>query len=263
MRRKMRVWIWLAWFLAGLASAAVRTEVLEYRIEGEPFTGYLAWDDKVSGARPGVLVVHEWWGHNEYARRRARELAAAGYVALALDMYGKGRVTEHPDDAKRFMQAVLAEQGLARRRFEAAYRLLLAQPQTDRTHVAAIGYCFGGGVVLNMARAGLPLDAVVSFHGMLGTDRPARPGTVRPRVLVFTGEADPFVPGEQVAAFEREMRAAGARFELIRYPGVKHAFTNPDADRLGREYDLPLKYDAQADRDAWQRMLAFLRQALR
>lgn len=241
------------------AMAGIRTETLDYVVDGHHFTAYVAWDDDMAGKRPGVLVVHEWWGHNDYARRRARQLAEAGYVGLALDMYGDGKVTEHPDDAKKFMQAVLAEKGAARRRFEAALKLLKARPQTDPERIAAIGYCFGGGVVLNMARAGLDLDGVVSFHGSLGTDTPASPGSIRAEVLVFTGADDPFAPPQTVQAFEAEMKAAGARYTLVSYPGVMHSFTNPDADRLGKQYGMPLKYDAHADRDSWQQTLAFLR----
>lgn len=215
------------------ATATVHGEQVSYTVDARTFTGYIARDDSVRGKRPGILVVHEWWGHNNYARRRARQLAEAGYIAMALDMYGKGKVTEHPADAKRFMQAVLSEKGAAQKRFEAALAVLRNQPETDTAHIAAIGYCFGGGVVLNMARAGLDLDGVVSFHGSLGTDTRAAPGDIKADILVFTGTADPFSPPGQVDAFEAEMKAAGAHYRLVRYPGVKHSFTNPDADRLG------------------------------
>jgi dienelactone hydrolase len=241
------------------AASAIKTGEITYQVGGQPFTGFIAWDDSIKGKRPGVLVVHEWWGHNAYARKRAKQLAEEGYVALALDMYGAGKVTEHPDNAKQFMQAVLAEKGAARKRFEAARKLLAARLETDADHIAAIGYCFGGGVVLNMARAGLDLDGVVSFHGSLGTDTPAAPGSIKADILVFTGEDDPFAPKEQVEAFEAEMKAAGARYRVIRYPGVKHSFTNPDADRLGKANDMPLEYNAAADRDSWEKTLVFFR----
>lgn len=246
-------------FLSLDAASAIKTEKIAYQIDGHAFTGYVAWDDRVAARRPGVLVVHEWWGHNEYARRRAVQLAEAGYVALALDMYGDGKVTEHPEDAKQFMQAVLAEKGAARKRFEVARKLLLERPETDPDHIAAIGYCFGGGVVLSMARAGLDLDGVASFHGSLGTDTPAAPGSIKAEVLVFTGADDPFAPAEQVDGFEAEMKTAGARYQVIRYPGVKHSFTNPDADRLGKANDMPLEYNEAADKDSWVKTLAFLK----
>lgn len=241
------------------ATAAIQTEEITYRVEGHDFKGYVAWDDSVEGKRPGVLVVHEWWGHNAYARKRATQLAEAGYVALALDMYGDGKVAVHPDDAKQFMQAVLAEKGAARKRFEAALEQLTARSETDPEHIAAIGYCFGGGVVLNMARAGLDLDGVASFHGSLGTDAPAASGSIKADILVFTGEDDPFAPPEQVDAFEAEMKAAGASYQLVRYPGVRHSFTNPDADRFGKKFEMPLEYNAEADRDSWEKTLAFFK----
>ncbi len=250
--------------LAGLllslnAIAAIQTEEITYKVDDKVFTGYVAWDDQVKGKRPGILVVHEWWGHNAYARKRAVQLAEAGYVALALDMYGKGKVASHPDDAKKFMQKVLAEKGAARKRFEAAKKQLEARPEIDSAHIAAIGYCFGGGVVLNMARAGMDLDGVVSFHGSLGTDAPAEAGSIKADVLVFTGLDDPFAPPEQVDAFDTEMKSAKADYQIIRYPGVKHSFTNPDADQIGKTYGMPLEYNAEADRDSWQKMLAFFK----
>ena len=255
-----RILILLACLLSSLsATAAIQTEEITYQIDGQSFTGYVAWDDSIKGKRPGVLVVHEWWGHNAFARKRATQLAEAGYVALALDMYGDGKIAEHPDDAKQFMQAVLAEKGAALKRFEAAREQLALRSETDPEYIAAIGYCFGGGVVLNMARAGLDLDGVASFHGSLGTDAPAAAGSIKANILVFTGDDDPFAPPEQVDAFEAEMKAADANYQLVRYPGVKHSFTNPDADSFGKKFDMPLEYNAEADRDSWEKTLAFFK----
>ncbi len=246
------------YFFAAAALAVVQGARVDYTVDGRHFTGWMAWDDAIAGRRPGVLVVHEWWGHNAYARRRAEMLAEAGYTAFALDMYGEGRTAGHPDDARRFMQAVLADLPAAERRFRAARAVLARHPTVDPGRIAAIGYCFGGGIVLHMARVGEDLDGVVSFHGSLGTDRPAGPGAVKARVLVFTGGDDPFAPPELVRAFEEEMRAAGARLELHVYPGVKHSFTNPEADALAARFGMPLAYDRAADRDSWRRTLAFL-----
>lgn len=248
---------------AGTAAAALRTEVVEYRIGDETFSGYLAWDDAVEGKRPGVLVVHEWWGHNPYARRRAEMLAGLGYTAFALDMYGGGRLAEHPDEAKAFMSAVTSNMPAAEARFGKALEVLQRQDTVDPERVAAIGYCFGGGMVLHMARAGMDLDGVASFHGSLGTQSPAQPGRVKASVLVLNGAADPFVPPEQVQAFEQEMQAAGVDFTLVNYPGVKHSFTNPDADRFGEQFDMPLAYDAGADADSWEQLQAFLKKIFR
>jgi dienelactone hydrolase len=240
------------------AAAALKSEEIVYRVGDKEFTGYLVYDDAIKGKRPGVLVVHEWWGLNAYARKRADMLAQLGYTAFALDMYGTGKVADHPDDAKSFMQAVTSNMRQAEERFDMAKSILEKQPTVDPRHIAAIGYCFGGGIVLHMARAGDDLDGVVSFHGSLGTEVPAQKGKVKARVLVFTGGADPFAPPELVAGFEKEMQAAGVDYQLISYPGVKHSFTNPDADKLGERFAMPLAYDKHADEDSWQRTQTFL-----
>lgn len=245
------------------AQAALRTEVVDYKVGDETFTGYLAWDDAIAGKRPGVLVVHEWWGHNAYARKRAEMLAGLGYTAFALDMYGSGKLAGHPDDAKQFMMAVTSSMPAAEARFGKAMELLKQQDSVDAEHIAAIGYCFGGGMVLHMARAGMDLDGVASFHGSLGTQSPAQPGKVRASVLVLNGAADPFVPPEQVQAFEQEMQRAGVDFTLVNYPGVKHSFTNPEADSFGKRFDMPLAYDEKADHDSWERMQAFFKEIFR
>ncbi len=252
----------LSYLLFILISAATRaeikTETITYAVGDTAMSGYLAYDDAVRGPRPGVLVVHEWWGHNDYARKRAEMLAALGYTAFALDMYGDGKVADHPDTAMGFMQAVANNLPEAERRFVAARAVLEQQPTVDKRHIAAIGYCFGGGMVLHMARVGMDLDGVVSFHGSLGTKTAAKPGVVTSPILVFTGADDPMAPPEQVQAFEREMSAANAMYELVSYSGVKHGFTNPDADAVAARFDMPLAYSAQADAASWKRMQTFL-----
>lgn len=237
------------------AAAAVRGKMVTYRAGGTVMKGYLAWDDAVRGKRPAVLVVHEWWGHNEYARSRARMLAEAGFVALAVDMYGDGKTADHPADAKGFAAEVSKNRPLARERFDAAIQFLYRDRKVDRKRMAAIGYCFGGGIVLNMAREGVPLKLFASFHGSLSTDTPARKGSVTGKVLVFNGEADPMVTPEAVAAFRKEMDEAGVEYLYVGYPGVKHAFTNPDADRLAERFKLPLAYDPKADQDSWGKLM--------
>jgi len=196
--------------------------------------------------------VHEWWGLNDHARNQARRLAEAGYVGFALDMYGAGKVTTHPQEAQAFATEATKDAAVVAARFNAALDLLKRDPRVDPARIAAIGYCFGGGVVLNMARSGADLAAVVSLHGSLGTKTPAEPGKVKARVLVLAGGADPFVPPEQVEAFRKEMQTAGARFEVVMYPGAKHGFTNPDAGKYGMPQ---LAYDAAADRQSWAAML--------
>ncbi len=241
---------------AAVARAEIVTEVVPYTVGGTTLTGYLAYDDGVTGSRPGVLVVHEWWGHNAYARRRAELLAGLGYTAFALDMYGEGKVTDHPSQAGAFAREALADLGVAEARFAAALDLLRGHPTVDAARVAAIGYCFGGGVVLHAARTGTDLDAVVSFHGSLAPKAPAAPGAVSAEILVLTGADDPLVPLTQVDAFRAEMTTAGADVEIVSYPGVVHSFTNPDATAIGERFGMPVRYDAAADADSWQRMQA-------
>jgi dienelactone hydrolase len=247
-------------FLCHPLYAEVVTVELNYRHGDTEMRGMLAYDDASQEARPGVLVVHEWWGQNEYPRERARKLAALGYTALAVDMYGDGKTAAHPDDAGKFASAVGGNLPLARARFEAALAALRDQPTVIDDKVAAIGYCFGGGVVLNMARLGVDIDGVVSYHGSLATRNPAGPGDIKTRVLVFNGADDPLVTGEQIASFKSEMDAAGANYEFVNYPGAVHGFTNPGADEKGEKFGLPLAYDPAADSDSWTRTQAFFKQ---
>lgn len=243
-----------------MAQAAIQTREVPYTAaDGTRLVGYHAWDDAISGPRPGVIVVHEWWGLNDYAKRRARDLAALGYSALAVDMYGDGRNTQHPDDAKAFMNAALADPAIPKARFQAGLDLLKAQPQTDPARLAAIGYCFGGKVVLDMARQGLPLAAVVSFHGALVTATPATPGSVKAKVLVEHGAADSFITAEQIAAFKAEMDQAGADYRFVELPGAKHGFSNPDAD-AHKGHGLDLGYQKEADERSWADMQALFKE---
>lgn len=249
--------------LVAAAHASVQTREVSYEANGVALKGYVAWDDAAKTPHPGVLVVHEWWGLNDYARMRARMLAERGYTALALDMYGEGKQAQHPDDAQKFSSEVMKNEGMAKARFEAALALLKKEPGVDPGKIGAIGYCFGGGVVLNMARIGEPLTVVESFHGPLATDHPAEPGKVQARVASFTGQADPFIPKADVAAFRKEMRAAGVKALIVTYPGAKHSFTNPGADKYGKEFNLPLAYNARADKDSWKKGMAFMAAAFK
>jgi dienelactone hydrolase len=240
------------------ARAAVEGREVQYAAGGVTLKGYVAWDAAVSGRRPGVLVVHEWWGNNEYTRRRARMLAELGYVGLALDMYGDGRTAAHPEEAGKFAGEVMKNADVAKARFLAALDYLKAQPETDPGRVAAIGYCMGGGVVLNMARTGLDLRGVASFHGALGGGLRAPKGGVKAKVLVMNGEADTFITAEQIAALKQEMADAGADFRFINYPGAKHSFTNPAADEFAKKFGMPVAYNDAADRQSWEELKAFL-----
>ena len=239
------------------AIAEVQGTEVSYRSGDTTMKGYLATDPSLKGPRPGILVVHEWWGHNDYARKRARMLAELGYTALAVDMYGDGKQASHPEDAGKFSGELRKNMPVAKARFLAAMKLLQSQPGVQADKIAAIGYCFGGGVVLEMARRGVDLAGVASFHGSLGTSQPAQKGEVKARVLVMNGDDDPFTKPEQISAFKQEMQAAGVDFEFIGYPGAKHSFTNPDADTFGQKFNLPLAYNAAADHASWAEMQRF------
>ena len=247
-------------FASSSAWAKVTGRQVEYRTGDTVLKGYLAENTAVKGKRPAVLVVHEWWGLNDYARKRARMLAELGYVALAVDMFGEGKTAQHPDDAGKFAGELMKNKAVSEARFNAALDFIKQQPSVDPARIAAIGYCFGGGVVLHMARQGADLKGVVSFHGTLATDTPARPGDVKAKILVFNGEDDKMVPHEQVIAFKDEMTRAGANFRYVGYQGVKHAFTNPDADSYAKKFNLPLAYNKNADRNSWTEMRRFLRE---
>lgn len=247
--------------LAGsLAFADIQTQTIEYQVGNQPFTGYLAWDDQWQEPRPGVLVVHEWWGHNEFARQQAKKLAAAGYAAFALDMYGTGKLAEHPDTARQFMQDATGDPKQIRVRFEKALNILRNHDSVDGERIAAQGYCFGGAVVLNMARLGVELKGVVSYHGALASPIQAQPGMVKARIQVYTGGADTMVPAEQVAGLVREMQEAGADLTLVSFPGVLHSFTNPEADRFAERFGMPVGYDEAAARRSWDGTLNFYRE---
>jgi len=250
--------LFLLYFTAS-ALAAIHTEEINYKSGDTGMVGFLAYDDSIKTKRPGILVVHEWWGLNDYARKRSRMLAKLGYTALAIDMYGNGKQATHPDDAGKFAGEVKKNMAVAQARFEAAMELLKKQPTVDPTRIGAIGYCFGGGVVLEMARRGVDLTGVASFHGSLTTDTPAKPGRVKAEVLVLNGADDPFTTAEQIDSFKKEMNAAGVHYKFINYPTAKHSFTNPDADKFGKKFNMPLAYNREADKASWAEMQKFFK----
>lgn len=236
----------------GEVNPDVTGQEVTYSTETTTMKGYLAYDEKITGKRPGILVVHEWWGHNDYARKRADMLAELGYVALAVDMYGDGKQAAHPDDAGKFAGAVFANIDEAKARFEAALKTLKANELVDGDHIAAIGYCFGGSVVLSMANAGYDLDAVAAFHS--GVDLPIKAEAgkkLATQVLVANGADDPFIPLESVVSWTKDMEANGADYEYLSIPGAVHGFTDPGADANGKKFSLPLAYNEAGDRSTW------------
>jgi dienelactone hydrolase len=205
-------------------------------------------------------VVHEWWGHNDYARKRAKMLAELGYTALAVDMYGDGKTADHPRNAGKFSKAVGSNLPLAKARYDAAVATLKGQPTVQADQIAAVGYCFGGGILLNMARMGTEIDGVVSYHGSVATVNPAKAGDIKTRIRVFNGADDPFIKPEQIKAFKQEMDQAGVDYRFVNYPGAVHSFTNPDADAVGKKFELPLAYNKEADKDSWAQTQAFFKE---
>lgn len=257
----MRAWIpaLLGVLAAGAAGAELQTRAVEYRQGDTVLEGFLAYDDALAARRPGVLVVHEWWGLNDYPKSRAEQLARMGYVAFAADIYGKGRTTMEADEAGHLAGVFRDDQALLRARALAGLEVLRSDPRVDPERVAAIGYCFGGTTVLELARANAPVQGVVSFHGGLKTAHPEATSHVEPKVLVLQGADDPFVSREDRAAFQDEMRRAGADWQMILYGGAKHSFTNPAADGSLKG----AVYDEQAERRSWEHMKLFFAELFR
>ncbi len=259
----MKTTIWIATFLMAVCTvsvnAAVVTKNVSYQHGKESLEGFLAYDDAVKGKRPAILIVHEWWGLNEYVRNRARQLAGLGYVAFALDMYGKGRVTEHPDKASEWMKEISQNVSRWRERAAAGLEVLRQQPQSDSKRIAAIGYCFGGATVQQLAYTGADLRGVVSFHGQPIPPEEGAAERVKASILICHGAADPFIGPEKIQAYLTSMEATGLQYMLVAYSGAKHGFTNPDADKKGMA---ALGYNRSADAHSWAHMKLFFEEAL-
>lgn len=243
--------------------ANVHTEVLRYRAGGVELASYLAVDTSQNGRRPALAVFPEWWGMNDYLRRRARELAQLGVVALAVDVYGEGREAADATEAGALMNGLFADMAATSERVKAAFQQLAKHPLVDLTRMGAMGYCLGGALSLHAARLGLDLRGVVSFHGSLGRTHVAKPGEFKAEVLVCHGEADALVPAAEQQGFHAEMADLGVKYQFNSYPGAKHGFTNPDATDKGQKYNLPLAYDEKTDRQSWEDMKTFWQRVFR
>jgi len=245
---------------AAPAGAAIKTEALKYNIGSQEYIGLLAYDDASSGKRPAVLVAPEWWGLTDYAKHRAEQLAGLGYVAFAMDPYGGGKTTNDPAVAGQWAGALKGDPKELRARAAAALGVLKNNPLVEPSKVAAIGYCFGGTTVLELARSGADLAGVVSFHGGLATKMPAAPGNVKAKVLVCHGGDDSFESPEEIAAFQQEMRGAGVDWQMNIYGGAVHSFTNPEADKHGIK---GIAYNEKADKRSWQAMKDFFEEVFK
>jgi len=240
------------------STAQLKEENITYNCDNTSMNGYVVYKDSGQEKRPAVLVVHEWWGLNDYSKRRARELADLGYVAMAVDMFGNGQTASSPDEAMKLAGPFYQDPQLTKTRLDAALVKLKTFPQVDTNNIAAIGYCYGGYTVLNAAKLGEPLKGVVSFHGNLGGVKPDK-NLLKARVLVLHGEADPIVKQDEVSQFRKQMDSAGANYTFKSFPNAKHAFTNPAADSVENKFHIGVGYNADADRQSWNDMKDFLR----
>lgn len=239
----------------------LRDETVSYTVDSLRMQSYVVYDENVEGKRPAVLVIHEWWGLNDYAKRRANMLAEMGYIAMAVDMYGNGKMGNDPGAAQALAMPFYQDPAMAKKHFDMALAELKKNPNVDQSKIAGIGYCFGGGMLLNFARMGEPLNGVVSFHGsLLGT--PADKNLTKAEILVCHGEKDDFVNAE-VAPFKKQMDSIGKSYTFKTYPGATHAFTNPDATEMGKKFNMPIEYNAAADSASWNDMKDFFARIFR
>jgi len=246
--------------IALTSCASITKKDITYKVDGVKHTGHIASGAKKAEKKPAVIIVHEWWGHNEYVKERANKLAKLGYVAMSIDMYGNGKQAKHPKDAGAFAKKASSNMSLAKKKFTEALKILKNRDDVDSTRIAAIGYCFGGGIVLNMMRMGVELDLVASFHGSLSSPLKAKRKKVKVNeVLIFNGADDPMVKGKDITNFKNEMDNARVKFEFYNYKNAKHAFTNEDATKLGKKFNLPLAYNEDADEDSWEKFTESLR----
>src|SRR3954470_5594957 len=237
--------------LALPAYAAIKEEPVTYKDGETTMKGFVVYVDAKKGKRPGIILVHECWGVTKHTHTEPRRFAHHGYTAFIADMYGDAKTADNPKDAGALAGSVMKDPKTMQARFNAARAELAKQPSVDGSKIGASGYCFGGAVVINMARAGADLAAVAGFHASLGLNTPApAPGSVKAKVLVLNGADDPFVKPEQYAALKKDMEAAKADYRVVEYPGAVHAFTNPEATEAGKKFNLPLRYDAKANKEA-------------
>lgn len=241
----------LALSLTAQGYAAIREEAVTYKDGDTVLKGFIVYDDAKKAKRPGIVVVHEWWGITKHVREEARKFASQGYTAFVADMYGDAKTADNPKDAGALSGAVSKNPAVMQSRFNAAKNLLSKHATVNASKIGASGYCFGGSVVLDMARAGADLKGVAAFHAGLGASGPAAAaGKVKAKVLVLNGADDPFIKPDTVEAFKKEMGAAKVDYRYLNYPGAVHAFTNPEATEKGKQFNLPLAYHPEVDKQS-------------
>jgi len=239
----------------------IKEEQINYEIDGTKYDGYVYYDEEQTGKRPGILVVHEWWGLNHYSRDRAKQLAELGYISMAVDMFGSGKTAEDPGSAQELAMPFYKDPTLCKKLLDPAIDLLRTYSQTDNLKIGAIGYCFGGYVVLNAAKLGADLVGVVSFHGGLGGAKPEK-GKVKAEMLVCHGAEDPMA-NPDVDEFKKDMNDANIDYTFEVYADATHAFSNPNATAKGKKYNMPIKYNEAADKASWNHMKEFFERIFR
>ena len=244
------------------SSSKIKEEKVTYSIGDKSFKGVIVYNETQAGKRPAVLVVHEWWGLTDYPVMRARKLAALGYIAMAVDMYGDGKIAANPTEAQELATPFYKDPQLSKTRLEAALAKLKEYKQTDNQNIFAIGYCFGGSVVLNSAKLGTDLKGVVSFHGGLA-GVPANKDLLKAKILVCHGGIDKFVSDNDINTFKHQLDSIGADYKFIVYPNATHAFTNPDATKIGKQFNMPIEYNEKADMYSWNDMTMFFNKVLK
>lgn len=237
-------------------------ENVTYTGDSATMNGFVVFDKTDTAKRPAVLVVPEWWGLVDYAKFRAKELAKLGYIAMAVDIYGNGKTADNPDSAGKLAMPFYQDPMKAKERIDAAIAKIKTYPQADASNIAAVGYCFGGGILLNTVRLGDELKGIVSFHGdLIGT--PAKKELLHSKILVCHGAADPFVSEKDVALFKKQMDSIGAAYTFREYEGATHAFTNPAATEAGKKFKIPIAYNGAADTASWADMKIFFKDLFR
>lgn len=240
------------------ASTPIKSEEVSYTDGNVTLKGYVAYNEKQQGKRPAIVIVPEWWGNNEYSRMRARMLAELGYIAIAADMYGDGKVADNPTDAGAYATPFYKDPQLGKSRIEAAVKKLTSYPQADVGKTAAIGYCFGGSMVLNAAKLGMDFKGVVSFHGGLAT-LPATARTTKAKILVCHGAADKFISADEIKNFLHNLDSLNVPYIFKSYEGALHAFSNPRATEVGKKFNMAIAYDTAADKKSWNDMKDFFK----
>lgn len=236
----------------------LKEEVISYRVDSLNMNSFVVYDENIEGKRPAILVIHEWWGLNDYAKMRARKLAELGYIAMAVDMYGNGQMGNDPDAAGKLAMPFYTNPEIAKKHFDAALENFKKNPAVDPANMAVMGYCFGGGMAVGLARMGAALKGAVSFHGNLNIVT-LNKDLLKAEILICHGNADPLVPQAEVEQFKKQMDSIGAKYVFKVYDNSTHAFTNPNATEMGEKFKLPIKYDAAADSASWSDMKEFFR----